>query len=505
MKKNLISLAVAASVAGVAASTQAAMYLNPEGTGQVLLFPFYNAENGNETSMHIVNTTADAKAVKVRVLEYVNSQEVLDFNLYLSPYDEFAFTIYQNPNGDGGALVTGDNSCTVPALGTPIDANENPLNGFVRASDGAKVQPFLPYQYTNAPKDALNSIVRTMQGHVEIIEMGVLGASGTFTPKAWATHDSKGVPNSCAKLVGAWDPDTGVWAASAEGAKTAITAATGGLYGLSNHLNNQDAASFGIEPAAIADFWGTNPAFLHTDPGTLTPSLGSGVKSAIVNNGGSASTLTYATGHDAVSALFMQDWLYNDVMVNTNIGGMTDWVITFPTKREYVNLATAVAPFAEIYGLKGATKYTYAGLACEDIKIKQWNREESTPVGDGAPQFSPKPDITVVTNELCLETNVIAVGAATAGSALNVTLQTTGNEWWPGKKLNFIEGETEGWMRMGFQETTQKLRQADGSDLQGLPAMGFAAYKYVNSNMSFGFVSDHKGNVCGSAVTNSCG
>ena len=60
------------------------MYSNPEGTGEVLLFPFYDAENGNATNMHIVNTTEKVKAVKVRFLEYKASYEVLDFNLYLS-------------------------------------------------------------------------------------------------------------------------------------------------------------------------------------------------------------------------------------------------------------------------------------------------------------------------------------------------------------------------------------------------------------------------------------
>lgn len=117
MKKNLLSIAVAASVAGT--SAHAAMYVNPEGTGQVLLFPYYNAENGNETSIHIVNTTNDAKAVKVRIMEYANSQEVLDFNLYMSAEDHFSFTIFEDPNGTGGALITRDNTCTVPALGDP--------------------------------------------------------------------------------------------------------------------------------------------------------------------------------------------------------------------------------------------------------------------------------------------------------------------------------------------------------------------------------------------------
>jgi len=97
MKKNILSLAVASSVAGLAVSAQAAMYLNPEGTGEVLLFPYYNAQNGNQTSMSIVNTNPEAKAVKVRFMEYVNSQEVLDFNLYMSAGDHFSFTIFQDP------------------------------------------------------------------------------------------------------------------------------------------------------------------------------------------------------------------------------------------------------------------------------------------------------------------------------------------------------------------------------------------------------------------------
>ena len=71
MKKNALSLAVATSVAALtmaAAHAQTEMYLNHEGTGEVLLFPFYDAENGNATNFHVVNTTADVKVVKVRFL-----------------------------------------------------------------------------------------------------------------------------------------------------------------------------------------------------------------------------------------------------------------------------------------------------------------------------------------------------------------------------------------------------------------------------------------------------
>jgi hypothetical protein len=92
MKKSTISLAVAATVA-TSAAVHAGQYVNPGKTGQVLLFPFYNADNGNSTGIHITNTTDSVKAVKVRFLEYKNSDAVLDFNLYLSKHDHFAFGV----------------------------------------------------------------------------------------------------------------------------------------------------------------------------------------------------------------------------------------------------------------------------------------------------------------------------------------------------------------------------------------------------------------------------
>jgi hypothetical protein len=36
--------------------------------------------------------------------------------------------------------------------------------------------------------------------------------------------------------------------------------------------------------------------------------------------------------------------------------------------------------------------------------------------------------------------------------------------------------------------------------LGGLPVMGFAAYEYTNGAKNFGFVSDHKTTVAGSAL-----
>ena len=39
---------------------------------------------------------------------------MLDFNLYLSPFDVWVAQVYDN--GSGGAVATNDNSCTVPTF-----------------------------------------------------------------------------------------------------------------------------------------------------------------------------------------------------------------------------------------------------------------------------------------------------------------------------------------------------------------------------------------------------
>ena len=73
MNKKVLPLAVGAASAVVMSAAHAAMYVNERGTGETLIFPFYSAENSNNTNINIANTTTQHKAVKVRVLEAQNS------------------------------------------------------------------------------------------------------------------------------------------------------------------------------------------------------------------------------------------------------------------------------------------------------------------------------------------------------------------------------------------------------------------------------------------------
>ena len=89
MKKNSLTTAVVAGIAGVAgfAGLANAVELNPDGLGQVLIYPYYTVNKSQDSLFSVVNTTGVGKAVKVRFLEGYNSREVLDFNLFLSPND----------------------------------------------------------------------------------------------------------------------------------------------------------------------------------------------------------------------------------------------------------------------------------------------------------------------------------------------------------------------------------------------------------------------------------
>lgn len=456
MKKNLISLAVATSIAGAGSvAVQAQQYLNPEKHGQVLLVPFYNADNGNATNVHIVNTTEDVKAVKIRFVEYKNSEEVLDFNLYLSREDHFAFGVIKNPAGDGAAVITSDNSCTVPALGSANGAfpgtTETLADGTV-----VRTQPFVNYQYDD---QADTSIERTLTGHIEIIEMGVVTSAAYI---ADATHGPTGVPADCADLDAAWANTPATIAAAA-------SAPEGGLYGLAYHINVEAAAAFGFEPTAI-DNWSLIAR--HTNPGSLQPSLENGVPNAVVHHGVDSdywAEITLGSGVEATSALLQTRSLMNDVMVNPALGGQTDWVVTFPTKRLHVDPGL-VAPFTDAW--VGGSATAAENPACEPVDIEQWDREEAFTANSTG--FSPTPD--AVTTTICNEVAVIRLADE---SALSAETGVTA--------LSFPYAE--GWMRMSFND------QAMGTapvQLAGLPAIGFAAFKVNNGAMSYGNASEHK-------------
>src|ERR1043165_2160490 len=161
-KRKALTCAVLAGLGGVA-TTAEAVYLNPDGTGQVLVYPYYtvNSSGGNafNTYISVTNTTSQAKVTKVRFREGRTSAEVLDFNLYLSPNDVWVGAIGPDTAAaDSAGRLFGnfEASCTYPAI---------PAGG----------QPFTNIAYI-AGIDALpgTGLDRTREGYVEIFDMATL-------------------------------------------------------------------------------------------------------------------------------------------------------------------------------------------------------------------------------------------------------------------------------------------------------------------------------------------
>ena len=500
MKKNVLAVAVAGAVS---ASAHAQMYVNPDNTGEVLIYPFYTADAGNETYIHVVNTTGLAKAVKVRIIEAENSWEVRDFNLYLSEYDHFAFAISLDESG-AGKLTTGDTSCTVPAI---------PAEGI---------------EFTNMlfAKEENASVERTINGYVEIIEMGqfddrtrTTAALQANSPGYYWTHVD-GVPRSCETVVGLWSTGGAWFGEVPQGGgsdKVATTGALdtwngGGLYGMGIIVNPEDGAAIGYDAVAIDTFVvpGADGGALHYYPGDQDPALygnGSTSDSSTVFVDGALQQ--YVTRNatrptlDAVTSLFMVDHVMNDYVLDPGFGGHTDWVVTFPTKRIYT---VADSDTASTRATDPFTTEWDGKKSCDPYSITVYDREETTPTPVvGQPPFSPYTADPTFDPQICYEANVLTFAKAgtdgesamwgTDASASSLRIQSIietpyDNGW---ADLSFDPADLNGdynstggaghTMQMGVLGTT-----STNVTLTGLPAVGFSAIRFGNDTLSGGTV-----------------
>ena len=170
MKRNALALGVAAAI-GMIGAAQAQPIANPnagtqfkfdrDAVGHVLIGEHVSAANGNGTNINIVNTDSlNGKVVKVRVRSAVNSDDLFDFTLLMSPSDMWTGVITTNPATGRGALVTRDKSCTLPNIG------------------GGKYNDFLTIRLPGS-LSASELADWTREGYVEILNMADIPGPGT--------------------------------------------------------------------------------------------------------------------------------------------------------------------------------------------------------------------------------------------------------------------------------------------------------------------------------------
>ena len=331
----------------LACTTASAVRVNADGHGQALIYPLYTARatasgNAYVTALSVVNPSASAKALKVRFLEGKAGADVLDFNLFLSQYDVWTAGIIAA--GAGAGIFTLDNSCTTPRI------------------SNSSATPTL-FRNTSYVGDVYgDSLDRTYEGYLEILEMGTIIGGGPF--EASVTHNQNlRAPNdskpSCAFL-----PMTSPLPAG-------LVKPTGGLMGNASFINVNEGTDVSVDAIALVQWSDTTqwaePGNTHPNLADATPAI-----STVMDTRGTGDAMMvsrWASGRDAVSAVLMVDVVRNDFTVEPAIKAATDWIVTMPTKRFYMNRLVGTAPFAT----------QSAPDAGQRVSMSYFDREEQTP------------------------------------------------------------------------------------------------------------------------------
>ena len=493
-KKSTMSVALSAAVAGGAlmglSAPVQAVNLAQDGLGETLVFPYYTVRDNWASLFNITNTSNKTVVAKVRWREGVNSRDVRDFNIVLSPYDVWTASTRIGANG-GAEMITADSSCTLPELpsrGTNSEGKALTGIGFTNTA-------YTLVNGTDNRDGGSESLARTNEGYFEVVSMGSID-NATATGHALeiannAKHllvsGNTATPGNCARVRTALRdiPAT----------KLALDPPENVLKGRAALIKAVDGIAAGYDPMTLANFSSTE---IYFAPEASQPDLNSGDPEAVVINDDTAlattlnpiSTPAVTTGADAVSALILRSAVINDYNVKGD--SETDWVLTFPTKNFYVDRAlSATATFASIPfgGLAPLAPFdatvngeafsaNQAGKSCFDVRVDLWDREEfDTPPTTTTDEFSPsEPGSPPGRNQLCYEANVLSFGDSNIfGSSLQKSLFAGNEAGLPG---------LSGWAQLGFGQAGD----------QALPVIGMRmeVRKRANeANKNFGIANNH--------------
>ena len=412
--RSIRLFAASISLALVATSAHA-VHISPNGTGQVLLFPYYTVRNGFSTLVSVTNTQNNTKAVKVRFLEGMNGREVSGFNLFLAPNDTWTGAVVETQNG--ARIVTNDNSCVAPSdLFTEtrkISATGQSFNEFIN----------IRFSGSNQDNPAFSSLDRTREGYFEILEMGVIDPtlSATATQIVGFVKPAdvdRGGSTNCA-AVDRFDSLSGTqnpFRFPNTGAEL-MAPPSGGLKGRASLINAATGANYSFAPTAL-DGWSSQVAYSPAGDAGGTLLSDAFPTSSMVTTPMGVVIARWANGRDAVSAALMRESLLNEFVLDTGTVSQTDWLVTLPTKRFYTdpiygNSNSSVrAPFSGAFSSEGTT-------GCDPYAASTSNRDGTrrafifglrppAPLGSGAP-------------ELCRITNIVPFLTTTPSGAFSVS------------------------------------------------------------------------------------
>lgn len=486
MKKKLLAAGVAVALGALSGVASAAVSVNAGGVGQINVLPYYSVQEGNDTLISITNTDVlRGKAVKVRFRGAEWSDDVFDFQIFLSPGDMWTGAITKD--GNLARMSTSDSTCTLPAT----------IN-----------QAFVPVRLDPDRQD-----VGTLEGYVEVITMADIPATGTGTnnlTENWPTtadlynaikHSAGGQPacrtdadaqtllnglvqdNVASPLAPSVDPlDQVNW----------MVAPTTGITSFATIINVPTSKAFTFPAAALVEdapvksyFEQSNDALVFNAALTADNIFNTALGGASLpmfqfdmpdlSTPTNAATLTAVDQRNAVAALLARASVTSEYVTSDSILASTDIVLSQPVRRYfYVYDATpadADNPDRVINGddfdVDGEAATVYASLDGATNRIgvdtpRFFDREENTFTSTTDIVISPTPPGEIAEISLAGEVSVVSINnSGLPTGALNASI--TANDY------SVSGGYSDGW-------ATLSTASVDGN----LPVIGFSAINIFN-------------------------
>ena len=527
MKKNVLALSIAAMIGGLGfAGAASAVVLNGTakptattlgatdanafelsngGVGHNLIVPYFTAQDGNMTVLHLTNTDVkNGKAVKVRFRGAANSDDILDFQVLLSPGDVWTGAV--TAGADGVAqLTTADGTCTVPTLtkGVAQSFDTRRLQGSLSAADKAAGTregyveifnmadiPDLDVYGSPAGKSALFKAIKHVGG-VAPCTASVIDTALLETNYTEPTAAAAGFATPTTGLMGDWYIINVAKTTTFSGGATALTAVSAaGVAGRGNFvLFPQLSASVGSPDAFTADpalRTVTGNASTTKDAAGVVGALPTGYTLPVVEAAyydlpdlstpylAPANTPITAVGAAIQAELLTQQLavksITNQYANDASITAKTDWVFSMPTRRYSVAMDYRAAAPVRVFtpGILNGTAFFYtgntavdAGKICVNSNGQSFFDREETTKSSGA-VFSPG---SVDKTRFCGETSVLSFAdAGTSVLGATVARQDTGSSAY-----------VNGW---------SVISTANGG--AGLPILGSSFIKLTNPQASAG-------------------
>jgi hypothetical protein len=295
--------AFALACLAAAALPASAVYLDPSGIGQALIYPYYTAQSTGtafNTLITVVNRGTDSKVIRVRFREGRNAREVASFNLYLGGRDTWTGAVIADAGG--ARFITADQSCVNPVFPPSVDG------------------PTRFFEFSNASlgDGAGTDAGRLREGFIEMIEMGTLTGNEDAAVRPPTNVSNPTGPSNCAAVQG---PSVAFQ----------VNPPTGNLSGTLTLINVATGMNFTVNAVALGQL--STRAFYrsYTDPYPDFTALEVDPVSVVPTSSGT-SLITWSTGLDAVASVLMNATVGGETILDSATRSGTEWVITFPMR-----------------------------------------------------------------------------------------------------------------------------------------------------------------------------